>query len=171
LLNEFLEASANFSAGAVDAFLSNFAFGLGRHSFDDVAFQRGQTVGDAASIFAGAAEAIQGGAGSAGGTVLDATAVGAVVGVPVQIVSGAMIIHGGAASGLGFVNLMEANRKGGGKSGRKINQKREESLKRQLEEAKSRLASAKTKDERKEIVRQMVHLRKQLKASETHWRR
>jgi hypothetical protein len=81
-----------------------------------------------------------------------------------------MVIHGGTASALGFVHLMEANRKGGGKTGRKINQKREDGLKQQLDDLREKLAGLKTKAEKAEIKRQIKHIQNQLGKSETHWR-
>jgi hypothetical protein len=125
---EFLWASSLFSSGALDAVLSNASFGMGRHNFSDPYFQAGQTVGDGASIVLGLAEALGGGAGFAVGTTFDLTGVGALIGVPVQVVSGAAVVHGGTTSALGAINLMEANQEGGGKTGKKINEKRKESL-------------------------------------------
>ncbi len=166
----FLWSSANFTAGVVDATMSNFFFGLGRHSFSDPDFQAGQLVGDGASVAAGAAEAVSGTGGVAVGTAFDLTGAGALVGVPIQAVSVFMTVQGATASALGSVHLMEASRKGGGKTGRKINQKREEHLREQIKETE-RARDQAPSNQREQFTKLLKHLRLQLKPSETHWRR
>jgi len=104
------------------------------------------------------------------GTAFDMTGAGALVGVPIQIVSSFMTIHGASASGLGAAHLMEANRKGGGKTGRKINAKREEKLKQDIKEAERGRDQAQNKTERNAFAKLLKHLRNQMKSSETHWR-
>jgi hypothetical protein len=66
--------------------------------------------GDVALAAAGAGLMIVGAAGDAGGLVLDATGIGAVVGVPVNVVSTAAVVAGGtmAVGGLGDL-LMHAS--------------------------------------------------------------
>jgi RHS repeat-associated protein len=168
---DFLWSSANFTAGVVDATMSNFFFGLGRHSFDDPDFQAGQLVGDGASVAAGAAEAVSGTGGVAVGTAFDLTGAGALVGVPIQIVSTFLTIQGATASALGTVHLMEASRKGGGKTGRKINEKRDAKLRGEIEELKQARDRAPNQTERKKIQKKIDHLNRQRQPSETHWRR
>jgi hypothetical protein len=75
--------------------------------------------GDLASISAGLNEALSGGELEVLGVALDLTGEGAVVGIPLNAIGGAMVIHGGAVSGLGAVHLMEGI-KGGGKTGGKV---------------------------------------------------
>jgi hypothetical protein len=63
--------------------------------------------GDVALAAAGAGLMLLGGAGDAGGLVLDATGVGAVVGVPVNVVSTAAVVAGGGmvAGGVGDLTM------------------------------------------------------------------
>jgi len=63
------------------------------------------------------------------------------------------------------------NRSGGGKTGRKINEKREEALKKALEKAVNARNAAKTNAERALAQKRVDHLRLKLAKSETHWRR
>jgi hypothetical protein len=125
--------------------------------------------GDLATIPAGLGEAILGGGGEIVGFSLDLTGVGAVVGVPINIVSGAAIVHGGASSALGFTHFMEGM-KGGGKTGRKINQDRATVARKSIERLQAEKAQAKTKAERREIQRQIDHWRLKLRESEEHAR-
>ena len=62
----------------------------------------------------------------------------------------------------------DANEKGGGKTGRKINKKRLQSLKEQEEAAKTDLKAAKNKGEKKIIKKRLRHLRRKQKKSELH---
>jgi hypothetical protein len=117
---EFLWASSLFSSGALDAVLSNASFGMGRHDFSDPYFQAGQTVGDGASIVLGLAEALAGEGAFLVGTAADFTGYGVFVEVPVQVVSGVAVIHGGTTSALGAINLMESNRGNGDKTAEQL---------------------------------------------------
>jgi RHS repeat-associated protein len=65
----------------------------------------------------------------------------------------------------------DKNVKGGGKTGRKINEKRAQKLKEQIEEAKKEKASAKTKKEKQKIQKKIDHFRRSLKKSEEHARK
>ena len=89
--------------------------------------------------------------------------------MPVNVLSATAIAHGTSASGFGLVHLMEANRKGGGKTGRKINDKREQSLKEQISAKEIERAQAKTKSAKDEITKILKHLRLKLKKSEVHF--
>jgi hypothetical protein len=91
------------------------------------------------------------------------------IGVPVNVVSGAAIAHGSTASGLGFVHLMEG-RKGGGRTGRKINQDRADVARGKIERLKAEKAQAKTNSEKEAIQKQIDHWRRKLKQSEEHAR-
>jgi RHS repeat-associated protein len=109
----FLLTSYNFAGGASNALASNFLFGAGRYDSTNSAYQWGQSVGDGASILLGLQEALAGGSGEVLGLGLDLTGAGVAIGVPVNVVSGAAIVHGGTASGLGFLHLMSSSSKGG----------------------------------------------------------
>jgi RHS repeat-associated protein len=165
----FLLTSYNFAGGASNALASNFLFGAGRYDSTNSAYQWGQSVGDGASILIGLQEALAGGGGEVLGLGLDLTGVGVAIGVPVNVVSGAAIAHGSTASGLGFVHLMEG-RKGGGRTGRKINQDRADVARGKIERLKAEKAQAKTNSEKEAIQKQIDHWRRKLKQSEEHAR-
>jgi RHS repeat-associated protein len=96
-----------FISGAANAFGSNNLFGRGRVHLDgNNAYAWGQLFGDAASMLSGGAEMIGGVGGEIGGLALDLTGIGAAVGIPVQIVSGAVIAHGGVTTAIGTAQLM-----------------------------------------------------------------
>ena len=67
----------------------------------------GQTAGDVATTIQGVGEIILGSGGEAGGLTLDATGVGAVIGVPANIVSAGIIAHGGLVTVNSGKNLIQ----------------------------------------------------------------
>jgi RHS repeat-associated protein len=95
-----------FGSGVANAFGSNGLLGLGRQRRDDDTYQFGQLVGDGASMVLGYVEVGAGVSGEVGGLVLDVTGVGAAVGIPVQIVSGALIAHGATTTVISSTHFM-----------------------------------------------------------------
>jgi hypothetical protein len=98
----------NFAAGAANAFGSDNLLGAGRVNQTTYAGQLGTAVGDLGAMVQGAAQVVLGTGGNIGGLALDATGVGAVVGVPVNVVSTAVTVEGAGAATMGAVNLMKA---------------------------------------------------------------
>jgi RHS repeat-associated protein len=96
----------NFVSGASNAFASNALFGRGRVDQPNGAYQYGQIYGDAASVLFGGLEMLGGTGGEIGGLALDATGIGALIGVPVQVVSGGLVMHGSTTTAIGAANLM-----------------------------------------------------------------
>ena len=72
----------------------------------DDSYEFGQLVGDAAATIIGSHELATGITGEVGGLMLDLTGVGAAVGVPVQVVSGTLMVHGGSTAVIGATHLM-----------------------------------------------------------------
>lgn len=101
----------HFAAGAGNAFASDFLLGRGRYEQNNADYQSGQAFGDAAAVVAGVVEAFYGAGGEVLGFTLDATGIGALVGVPVNIVSAGVIAHGLTSSGIA---LSQGLRGGGG---------------------------------------------------------
>jgi RHS repeat-associated protein len=88
-----------FAGGLSNAWLTNHTFGFGRLNPTDAgkyekAFQAGQTTGDILSIITGIAEVAVGVGGGAASLILDATGIGAVVGVPVGAAAVAIAADG-----------------------------------------------------------------------------
>jgi RHS repeat-associated protein len=81
------------------------------------------------------------------------------------------IIVGGAVIIIDMVAGDNTNVKGGGKTGRKINEKRAQKLMEQIEEAKKEKKEAKTKKEKQRIQKKIDHFRRSLKKSEEHARK
>ncbi len=96
----------DFLGGAANAFGSDNTLGAGRMNQTTGAGQLGQAFGDAGAAIVGAGEFVLGTGGNVGGLALDATGVGAVAGVPANIVSTAAMVQGGAATGEGFTHLL-----------------------------------------------------------------
>jgi RHS repeat-associated protein len=94
------------TSGAANAYSSDNLLGIGRQKLNDDWYQRGQLIGDAGAMIEGFFEVQAGFAGEAGGFVLDATGIGALVGVPVQVVSAGLVAHGGVKTGVGAWHLM-----------------------------------------------------------------
>jgi len=113
--NDILGAAvevANFAFGAANAFGSDNLLGAFRMDQNTTAGQVGAAVGDAVATGTGAAEVVLGSGDEVAGTVLDATGVGALVGVPANVVSAAVIAHGTVTAGEGLVHLARAARVG-----------------------------------------------------------
>jgi RHS repeat-associated protein len=98
----------DFVNGAANAFSTDFFGGMGRQDSGNSDYSSGQGFGDAAAIVVGGIETIIGGGGEVGGLALNATGVGAFVGVPAQVVSTAAIVQGTTAVGTGAAHLMKA---------------------------------------------------------------
>jgi hypothetical protein len=79
--------------------------GAGQVDGGSTAYQMGQGVGDGAATLSGVAETGIGLGGEGVGAALDATGVGAVVGVPINIASAGLIAHGATTSVVGGANL------------------------------------------------------------------
>jgi RHS repeat-associated protein len=106
-----------FGSGVVNAFGSDVLLGQGRVDVNNDAYQFGQLVGDGGALVASAAEMNAGFGGEVGGFLLDLTGAGAAVGIPVQVVSGAAIVHGGVTTAIASAHLMSGlkSRSGSGK--------------------------------------------------------
>jgi RHS repeat-associated protein len=98
----------DYVKGAVNAFTSDNTAGVGRIDGGNGDFQRGQAIGDAVATLQGAVETLAGAGGEIGGTALDLTGVGVLIGVPTQVVSAGAIVHGSATATVGFVHLVKA---------------------------------------------------------------
>jgi hypothetical protein len=103
--------------GFSNAIFTNQAAGIGRGSGDKYQwgefetdahkiYKSGQLAGDVASIFGGATEFVLGAGGNVGSAALDATGIGAVIGVPGHIVSTGAMVHGSAVIGTASGNLI-----------------------------------------------------------------
>ncbi len=88
----------NFAIGALNAFSSDHLAGLGRVDQPTGAGQLGARFGDGAAAAAGVAEVVLGTGGNVGGLALDATGVGAVAGVPINVASTALTVEGAATA-------------------------------------------------------------------------
>lgn len=120
----------------------------------------------------GMLEMLGGIGGEVGGFVLDATGVGAIAGVPLNVASAVAIANGGASTVSGISTMMSSMGNGGGKTGRKINQDRSESAQEQVSKLEESLKNAKTNAEKEEIKRQLKHWRmKATQKSENHAQR
>jgi RHS repeat-associated protein len=95
----------DFLSGATNAFSTNFFAGVGRQSTSNTDYRLGQAVGDAAATIVGTVETVLGGGGMVGGLALDATGVGAVVGVPANVIAGAAVVQGATAAVTGVTYL------------------------------------------------------------------
>jgi RHS repeat-associated protein len=106
-----------FLSGAGNAIGSNFMMGRGRVNQKDSNYQDGQLIGDGVSVLLSGYEMFLGVEGGIGGTLLDFTGGGAAVGIPVQAVSGAMIVHGSVTTAISSAHLMAGlkSRSGSGK--------------------------------------------------------
>jgi RHS repeat-associated protein len=94
--------------GAINAFTSDNAVGAGRISNSNGDFRTGQAIGDAVAGITGTLETIVGSGGEVLGGALDLTGVGAVIGVPVNVVSAGVIAHGAVTAVEGGGNLASA---------------------------------------------------------------
>jgi RHS repeat-associated protein len=94
--------------GALNAFGSDNAFGAGRAPGGNSDFHTGQAVGDAVATAQGAAEAFAGAGAAIGGTLLDLTGVGALIGVPAQVLAVGAVVHGGTLAAVAGGHLASA---------------------------------------------------------------
>jgi RHS repeat-associated protein len=97
-----------FVAGVANAYGSNNILGAGRVESNNLGYKLGQVVGDGASVLSGAGETILGSGGEVLGLALDATGVGAIAGVPINIASAGLIAHGVTTSVVGGAHLAVA---------------------------------------------------------------
>jgi len=82
-----------------------------------IAGKLGAAFGDAAATVQGVGETLLGGTGEVAGFVLDATGVGAIAGVPINIASAGLIAHGVTTGVVGGAHLAkDANQSGGSKT-------------------------------------------------------
>jgi RHS repeat-associated protein len=93
--------------GVVNAFTSNNAVGAGRISSGNDDFKTGQAIGDAVSTVTGAVETVIGGGGEVLGVGLDATGVGAVLGVPLNVAAAGLVVHGATTTAVSGVHLAQ----------------------------------------------------------------
>jgi RHS repeat-associated protein len=99
----------DFLGGAANAFGSDNLLGAGRVNQTTGAGQLGQAFGDFGAAAVGAGEFVVGTGGNVAGLALDATGVGALVGVPANVVSTAAMVQGGAAAVEGVTHLAMGN--------------------------------------------------------------
>jgi RHS repeat-associated protein len=99
----------DFFLGAANAFSSDNLAGAGRVNQTSPGGQLGAQLGDVGAMVQGAAQVVLGTGGNIAGVALDATGVGAAVGVPVNVVSTAVTVEGAGAATMGAVNLMKAS--------------------------------------------------------------
>jgi hypothetical protein len=104
-VGELVNNAANFAGGFANAWGSDNLLGAGRQEQQTTAGKLGAAFGDATATVQGLLEIGEGVGGEVGGVVLDATGVGALVGVPVNIVSAGLIVHGATTSVAGLSHL------------------------------------------------------------------
>jgi hypothetical protein len=85
---------ATFATAAANALLSDNLLGAGRQQQTTTEGKIGAALGGAAATLQGTGEALIGGGGEVLGLTLDATGVGALLGVPINVVSTAVVAHG-----------------------------------------------------------------------------
>jgi RHS repeat-associated protein len=95
----------DFVAGAANAYGSDMAFGAGRLDGSSNASRLGAAVGDAVATVQGTSELLAGVGGEGAGLLLDATGIGAIVGIPANVASAGAIVHGGSTAINGIVHL------------------------------------------------------------------
>jgi RHS repeat-associated protein len=105
-LEDLASTGYQFIAGASNAYASDMLLGMGRQSADDDAYQWGQIAGDIAAMGQGLNEMIGGATGEVGGFLLDLVPGGFLVGVPVNVASGAVGVHGAAVTVVGTWHAM-----------------------------------------------------------------
>ena len=111
-LKELGTHTAIFATGAVNAWASNQMFGAGRGNPQDFGpyagtAQAGQTFGDIASIVTGAGEVLLGAGEEVVGVALNATGVGAVIGIPLNVAGVATGFHGSTVIGTASANMIK----------------------------------------------------------------
>jgi RHS repeat-associated protein len=97
----------DYLKGAINAFTSNNTVGVGRMSGGNGDFKTGQAIGDAVSTVTGAIETLAGTGGEVLGGALDLTGVGAAVGIPLNVASAGLIVHGGTTAVVSGVHLVQ----------------------------------------------------------------
>ena len=97
-----------FASAALNALVSDNLAGYARQDQTTSVGKVGAAVGDAVATVQGGAEALFGGGVEVGGVALDATGVGAVVGVPANVAGAGIMLHGGATAATGFSNLFKS---------------------------------------------------------------
>ena len=107
-LGDAFHHAVNFADGFANAWGSDDLLGAGRQDQNTTAGKIGAGFGDAAATIQGLLETDAGIGGEVGGVALDATGVGALVGVPVNILSAGLIAHGIATSLTGVSHLAMA---------------------------------------------------------------
>lgn len=114
-LHEFskhpIESTVEFVRGAGDAALADVTFNVVQRPYNSkhpVAYQAGQIAGHAVSTLAGMAETTGFAAVEAGGIVLDATGVGAVVGAPATAIAAVGVTHGATLTATGSANFAKS---------------------------------------------------------------
>ena len=95
----------NFVVGAVNAFASDTVGGAGRQQQDTTAGKLGAAAGDAGATIFGGTEAVAGVGGVGTGVALTSTGEGAIVGVPLTVVSAAATAQGTVTATTGAANL------------------------------------------------------------------
>jgi RHS repeat-associated protein len=98
----------DFVRGAANAYGSDNFGGAGRMDGGSLGYRLGQVVGGGAAVIQGASETGAGVVGEVGGIALDGTGAGAVVGIPVNIVSAGVIAHGATTTAVAGVHLGKA---------------------------------------------------------------
>ncbi len=111
--SDVLQSAAEFATGFSNAWGSDNLLGAGRQEQHTTAGQVGAAFGDAAATVQGLLEIGGGTGGEAGGIALDATGVGAVAGVPINVASAGLIAHGAGVGLTGLTHLaMSATQSG-----------------------------------------------------------
>ena len=160
------------AAGAANAIYNNFSLGAvpRRDSVNDD-FQKGQILGDGLTVLLGMAEEQLGLRVAAGGILGFPESGGT---TSVAVVGGATVAaHGKTVAAVGALQLLSAATRdsGGGRTGRKSNEKRVEAAEQRIKDLKDAKAQAKTKDEKKAIQDKIDHERLKMRTSEEHMRR
>jgi RHS repeat-associated protein len=94
--------------GAVKAFTNDMSLGTAPRLNGNGDFESGQQIGDLLALTANAAEVVGGANGTVGSLVLDATGVGAAVGVPAGVVSAAVAAHGTVSGTIALAHLSQS---------------------------------------------------------------
>ena len=100
---------ADFVVGLANAWGSDNVLGAGRMNIPTTGGRLGSGVGDAIATAQGAGEVVLGTLGNIGGLALDATGVGALVGVPANVVSTAVTIDGAAVATTAVVAMAKGS--------------------------------------------------------------
>ncbi|MDE1156354.1 MAG: HNH endonuclease [Acidobacteriaceae bacterium] len=98
----------DFIGGVANAFGSDNLMGAGRVNIPSAGGQYGQALGDGLALAQGAGQVVLGTVGNIGGLVLDATGVGAAIGVPANVVSTAVTVDGAAVATTAGVAMAKA---------------------------------------------------------------